>query len=219
MSGAYSVIRGPKTFFKIKSSSTELQEDTIHLKSIIPTEITKDDYIKKIDELPNEELNTLRKKVYAIMYYNEDNNFFNKEVLSYYNSPFDIINYKNNYYLIFDEDDKNFYSYQLYETIYPYLKINDIGYMVNLRNITKIPKDKTYEVVYIIKPKLLDVIKNKKRWKDIKLPIVEKNIETATQGDIINYNNIYYLVLVNIKITYNYINYILNRKIILHVHL
>lgn len=194
LSGAYSVIRGPKTFFKIKSSSTELQEDTIHLKSIIPTEITKDDYIKKIDELPNEELNTLRKKVYAIMYYNEDNNFFNKEVLSYYNSPFDIINYKNNYYLIFDEDNKYFYSYQLYESIYPYLKINDIGYMVNLRNITKIPKDKTYEVVYIIKPKLLDVIKNKKRWKDIKLPIVEKNIETATQGDIINYNNIYYLV-------------------------
>ena len=194
ITGLYSFSGKGKTIFKVQPKDTEmLEDDIIHIKGTTPIEITRKDYIKKIDELSKEDLNTLEKKVFSAMYFNSDNLPFNKENLKYYNSLYDVVDYNNSYYLIFDEDSNFFYSYQICKTNkLAYFKINKEGYMVNLRNITKLPKSNTYEVVRIIDKKTFDIIKAKKRWQNIDLPKVRKR--QPQRGDIFEYNNKLYAI-------------------------
>ena len=194
ITGLYSFSGKGKTIFKVQPKDTEmLEDDIIHIKGTTPIEITRKDYIKKIDELSKEDLNTLEKKVFSSMYFNSDNLPFNKENLKYYNSLYDVVDYNNSYYLIFDEDSNFFYSYQICKTNkLAYFKINKEGYMVNLRNITKLPKSNTYEVVRIIDKKTFDIIKAKKRWQNIDLPKVRKR--QPQRGDIFEYNNKLYAI-------------------------
>ena len=194
ITGLYSFSGKGKTIFKVQPKDTEmLEDDIIHIKGTTPIEITRKDYIKKIDELSKEDLNTLEKKVFSAMYFNSDNLPFNKENLEYYNSLYDVVDYNNSYYLIFYEDSNFFYSYQICKTSkLAYFKINKEGYMVNLRNITKLPKSNTYEVVRIIDKKTFDIIKAKKRWQNIDLPKVRKR--QPQRGDIFEYNNKLYAI-------------------------
>ena len=198
MSGSYATSLGPKTIFKTEvQNKGTFREDIIHVKATVPVKITKDDIIKKVEELSKEDLNTLIKKVYCFLYfYPSPNDFpFKKEDLIYYNTPLDVIVYKNGYYIIFAQDNKYFYSYNLYRTKTPDFKINNINYMVNLKAISKIPNNKQYEVVKVISKKLFEVIKNKKRWKECEnLPTVELIKEIIKRGDIISYNKNLYLI-------------------------
>ena len=199
VSGAYSTTNGPKTLFKAEIKNKDILKDNIiHIKATQPVQITKEDIIKRIDTLSKEDLNKLLKKVYSYLYFNPDSNTkvkIKKENYIYYNAPLDVIVYKKGYYLIFDQDTTYFYAYHLYETKKPDLKINDIGYMINLKTISKIPNNKQYEVVKIIPDELLEIVRNKNKWKKCtNLPTLDTINGTMKRGDIISYNNIPYLI-------------------------
>ena len=199
VSGAYSTTNGPKTLFKAEIKNKDILKDNIiHIKATAPVQITKEDIIKRIDTLSKEDLNKLLKKVYSYLYFNPDSNTkvkIKKENYIYYNAPLDVIVYKKGYYLIFDQDTTYFYAYHLYETKKPDLKINDIGYMINLKTISRIPNNKQYEVVKIIPDELLEIVRNKNKWKKCtNLPTLDTINETMKRGDIISYNNIPYLI-------------------------
>lgn len=195
MTGLYSFSGVSKTIFKVSPKNNEmLEENTIRIKNTNPIELRKQDYIKKIDELSKEELNTFTKKVYSKLYFDDTQSPVKKEVLKYYNSIYDIVNYKNGYYLIYDEDENYFFSYQVCATSkFPYFKINDIGYMVNLANTTKLPKEKTYEIVRILDKDKFDVIKKKKRWVNLESLQLTNNI-ISKRGDIFKFNHNTYLI-------------------------
>lgn len=199
VSGAYSTTNGPKTIFKAEIKNKNILKDNIiHIKATPPVQITKEDIIKRIDTLSKEDLNKLLKKVYSYLYFNPDSNAkvkIKKENYIYYNAPLDVIVYKKGYYLIFDQDTTYFYAYHLYKTKKPDLKINDIGYMINLKTISKIPNNKQYEVVKIIPDELLEIVRNKNKWKECtNLPTLDTINGTMKRGDIISYNNIPYLI-------------------------
>ena len=199
VSGAYSTTNGPKTLFKAEIKNKDILKDNIiHIKATSPVQITKEDIIKRIDTLSKEDLNKLLKKVYSYLYFNPDSNTkvkIKKENYIYYNAPLDVIVYKKGYYLIFDQDTTYFYAYHLYETKKPDLKINDIGDMINLKTIPRIPNHKQYEVVKIIPDELLEIVRNKNKWKKCtNLPTLDTINETMKRGDIISYNNIPYLI-------------------------
>lgn len=199
VSGAYSTTNGPKTLFKAEIKNKNILKDNIiHIKATPPVQITKEDIIKRIDTLSKEDLNKLLKKVYSYLYFNPDSNAkvkIKKENYIYYNAPLDVIVYKKGYYLIFDQDTTYFYAYHLYETKKPDLKINDIGYMINLKTISRIPNNKQYEVVKIIPDELLEIVRNKNKWKKCtNLPTLDTINGTMKRGDIISYNNIPYLI-------------------------
>ena len=198
MSGAYQTSGGPKSIFKVKTKCKDVfREDIIHIKAALPVKITKDDYIKKVDELSKEDLNTLIKSVYAFLYFypNKEELPFEKEKLSYHISKFDIVAGKRYYFLIFDADDNYYYAHQLCESDRADFKRNNIGYMVNLKEINKLSKNKHYDVVRIISEDLFKVIKNKKRWRECNnLPTIDKIKLTPQRGDIVSYNNDYYLI-------------------------
>lgn len=67
--------------------------------------------------------------------------------------------------------------------------------MINLKTISRIPNNKQYEVVKIIPDELLEIVRNKNKWKKCtNLPTLDTINETMKRGDIISYNNIPYLI-------------------------
>lgn len=195
MTGLYSFSGVSKTIFKVSPKNNEmLEEDTVRIKNTIPIKLRKQDYIKKIDELSKEELNIFTKKVFSKLYFDDSQSPVKKGTLNYYNSIYDIVSYKNGYYLIYDENENYFFSYQVCATSkFPYFKINDIGYMVNLANTTKLPKEKTYEVVRVIDKDKFDIIKKNKRWANIESLQIKNDI-IPKRGDIFKFNYNTYII-------------------------
>lgn len=199
-------------FFKYTIDYKEkLNGSNIRFKLSKPLKITEENLIKAIDSLSESEKNRMIKKLYVALSKSLDFDFpFSKEELTYYISLYDVVKYKKSYYFIFDEDNSYFFSYPAHisNKSIPYLYINSIGYDLDLNTIKKLSKINNYEVVNVLKEKVLNVYRNKKKWKDKDLPVPFKsylnNTEkvSAKRGDIILLNKQHYLVFGEYKNNY-----------------